>query len=123
MRFFNSTKKTEVVGNLKIAEKFFERLKGLMFKKEIGDDYGLLIKQCDSIHMFFMKFPIDAIFLKTVFAGNNRNIYKVVKIIENIKPWRVSPVVNEADSVLEVKSGKSKNNISVNDKLEELEGI
>ena len=117
MRFFNSTKNIEVVGELEIAEKFFERLKGLMFRGKIGENYGLLIEQCDGIHMFFMKFPIDAVFMRTIPAGGKR-VYEVVRIIENIKPWRISPFVHEADSVLEIKSGKSKNKISVKDRLE-----
>jgi len=118
MKFFNSTKKTEVVGNLEIAEKFFDRLKGLMLRKKIDENYGLLIKQCDGIHMFFMKFPIDAVFLKTRAAAGNKSVYEVVKIIENIKPWSFSPFVYEADCVLEIKAGKSKNNIFMSDKLE-----
>jgi hypothetical protein len=65
-----------------------------------------------------MRFPIDAVFLRTVTPDSGREVYQVVKIIESIKPWRVSPFVYEADSVLEISSGKSKNNISVNDKLE-----
>ncbi len=118
MKFFNATKKIDVTGRLEIAEKFFERLKGLMFRKNIDDGYGLLIRQCDGIHMFFMKFPIDAVFLKTLRTADGKEAYKVVRIIEGIKPWRISPYVLEADSVLEIKSGKSKNNISVNDILE-----
>jgi uncharacterized membrane protein (UPF0127 family) len=39
---------------------FYQRTKGLMFKKE-KIDYGLLFKNCNSIHTFFMYQPIDVI--------------------------------------------------------------
>jgi len=118
MKFFNATKKIEITGRLEVAERFFDRLKGLMFRKTLDDDCGLLIKRCDGIHMFFMKFPIDAVFLKTVRSAGGKDAYRVVRVIDCLKPWRVSPYVYEADSVLEIKAGKSKNNISVNDLLE-----
>ena len=41
---------------------------------------GLLIKRCNCIHTFFMRFAIDATFLDG--AG------KVVKTVRNIRPWR-----------------------------------
>ena len=58
-------KEIDVCRNLKVADNFYLRLKGLMFLKKFegrNDFDGLLIKKCKSIHMFFVKFPIDAIF-------------------------------------------------------------
>ena len=128
MKLSNLTKGRVVINKLNIAESFFERLKGFMFKPKIEEDEGLLIKGCNSIHMFFMKFPIDVIFLKTTsktcnksgssVIGKSKYIYKVVRIIENIKPWRISPYVSAADSVLEIKSRTSGNSISLDDELE-----
>ena len=87
--------------------------------------------------MFFMKFPIGAVFLVTERSprlseseaggtdlptgrqAQNKHIYKVVKISNNIKPWHMTPLVWKADSVLEVKSGilKKKDLVLLNDQL------
>ena len=64
---------------IKIADNFNDKLLGLMFKKNI--DYGLLIKNCKSIHTFFMKESIDVLLLDT----NNR----ILMINRNIKPNKI----------------------------------
>lgn len=56
------------VGDLEFPEAtkactFFTRLKGLMFVKSISEDGGLLLENCNSVHTFFMKFPINVIYL------------------------------------------------------------
>jgi len=80
-----------------VAEKFFDRLKGLMFEKEIKGYDGLLIKNCNSIHTFFMNFNIDVVFL-------NKN-FEVIKILRDLRKWRITPIYFKASQVLEMKSG------------------
>jgi len=81
-----------------------------MFTKALPEGGGLLLTSCSSIHTFWMKFSIDAIFLD----WNN----KVVRLIEDIKPFRLSPFVISACKVLEVKSGSiSQKKIIAGDKL------
>lgn len=63
-----------------VAETFAERAKGLIGRRGLEPGHGLLIKRCNCIHTFFMRFPIDAIFLDR--DG------KVVKTVRNIPPWR-----------------------------------
>ena len=65
----------------KIARTFLERAKGLIGTKRLPPGEGLLILRCNSIHTFFMSFPIDAVFL-----DRNDN---VVKAVRNIRPWRL----------------------------------
>ena len=65
----------------KVAHMFWERMRGLIGTKSLAPDEGLLIEKCNAIHMCFMSFSIDAYFLDK----NN----KVVKIVRNIKPWRL----------------------------------
>ncbi|WP_303335781.1 DUF192 domain-containing protein [Methanobrevibacter sp.] len=74
-----------------LADSYFSRLKGLMFKKEI--DYGLLIrtKLGSSIHTCFMLFPIDVYFIK-----NKEIIEKTT-----LNPWSFYKPVKEADFILE----------------------
>lgn len=93
------------------ARTFFSRLKGLQFKKDLPSGYGLLITPCKSIHTFFMRFPIDAVFVDK----NNT----VLHIQEGIKPWRASKVILNARSVLELPGGiVSATGTDVGDKLE-----
>lgn len=79
------------------ADSIWKRFKGLLFYKKPITNVGLLITPCNSIHMFFMRFPIDVVFL------DESNI--AVKIVEQIKPWRVIPPVSDAHSALELPAG------------------
>ncbi|WP_395580276.1 DUF192 domain-containing protein, partial [Pseudomonas syringae group genomosp. 7] len=38
-----------------MADSFFTRFKGLMFRKEVIKEEGLWIMPCNAVHMFFMK--------------------------------------------------------------------
>ena len=53
---------------IKIANNFFKRFLGLMGKKKLPGGEGLLIAPCKSIHMCFMRFSIDAIFIDKNFV-------------------------------------------------------
>ena len=64
----------------KVAKTLFERMRGLIGVRHLPPGEGLLILKCNSIHTFFMAFPIDATFL-----DRNDN---VVKVVRNIRPWR-----------------------------------
>ncbi|QCJ44029.1 DUF192 domain-containing protein [Bacillus sp. S3] len=89
---------------IKIADSFFKRLKGLMFLKNPIMNEGLLIVPCNSVHMFFMKFPIDVVLL------NERN--EVIKVYPNLKPWRMTKPLKAAHSILELPAG-SINNLGI----------
>lgn len=79
-----------------IADTLIKRLVGLLGKPKNWQG-ALLITHCNSVHMVFMRFEIDAVFLDS----ENR----VVRVIENLRPWRISPIVRESASVLELPSG------------------
>lgn len=93
----NITQDILLADNCSHASTFFTRFKGLQLKKDLPKNCGLLITPCNSIHMFFMRFPIDAIFID----AKNTAIY----IEEGIKPWRISKVIKSARSVLELPAG------------------
>ena len=57
------TCKGRTVLTARIAETFASRLVGLLNKDSLPEGEGLLIYPCRQIHTFFMKFPIDAVFL------------------------------------------------------------
>ena len=65
-----------------VAATFRTRLRGLLGRRELAAGEGLLIRPTNSIHTFFMRFPIDVVFL-------DRNGV-VVKLVANVRPWRVT---------------------------------
>ena len=94
------------------------RSKGLLGRESLDADEGMWILQpplawlvpCPTIHTFFMKFPIDVLFLD----GGLR----VRRVIENMKPWRLSPWVLQAHSILELKGGTLQGGVRAGDLLE-----
>ncbi|MDE2142463.1 MAG: DUF192 domain-containing protein [Elusimicrobia bacterium] len=92
------------------ADDAASRSKGLLGKISMDADEGLWIVPCPMIHTFFMKFPIDVLFLK-------RDL-RVARVIENLKPWRLSPWVFSAHSVLELKGGALRGSVRAGDLLD-----
>ncbi|WP_202080612.1 DUF192 domain-containing protein [Caldalkalibacillus salinus] len=79
------------------CDTFTCRLKGLMFRKQPLEQEGLWLIPCNAIHMFFMSFPIDVLFLDKK--------QKIVKTVSRIKPWKTQGKVKEAHSALELPEG------------------
>ncbi|WP_179884871.1 DUF192 domain-containing protein [Bacillus sp. AFS015802] len=82
---------------LKKADRFLLRLRGLMFRKKPLQEEGIWITPCNSIHMFFMRFSIDAVFLDRE--------QRVIKLIPDLHPWKMTLPVRHAHSVIELPSG------------------
>jgi uncharacterized membrane protein (UPF0127 family) len=79
------------------ADNFLKRLFGLLFKKPLKNGEALLIRGCKSIHTIGMRYSIDAVFIDE--SG------KVISAIKDIPPWRFTPYIREARSVIEFRSG------------------
>jgi uncharacterized membrane protein (UPF0127 family) len=90
----NVTRGTILADSLEIADTFAKSLMGLMGRSCLKKRQGLWIKPCQSIHTFWMRFPIDVLFL------DKEGI--VVHSTESMKPFRVSRHVSKARSVLEL---------------------
>lgn len=111
MKVVNTTKKTTLCTNCKVANNFISRFIGLMGKKNLPEGNGLLITPCNSIHMFFMNMPLDIIFIDK----NNM----IVHLLENIKPWSLSGIMHGSCSAIELPSGTiKKTSSSVGDRLQ-----
>ncbi|MCF7888001.1 MAG: DUF192 domain-containing protein [Candidatus Omnitrophica bacterium] len=109
-KIVNETKDVGIVSSAEVASGFFQRLFGLIFRNNIKDDQALIFYQAPSIHTFFMRFPIDIIFL-------DREM-KVKRIVNSLSPWRVV-FCKDAYVTIELPVGKAKqNNISLGDKIE-----
>lgn len=68
--------------HVRVADNFFQRLRGLMFSQTLPSQQGLLLMRCASVHTAFMRYPIDVLYLD----GTGR----VLKCVPNLRPWRTS---------------------------------
>lgn len=110
-KLVNLYKESLLLDNVEIADSFFSRLRGLLGRTELKEGQGLIIKPCNSIHTFGMKFPIDVAFVDQ----NN----KVIKIMENTAKAKVSPIVKNSKYVIEARSGEFQaKNLQVGDLVE-----
>ena len=89
---------TVVCENCVVADTSPKRLKGLLGRAELPRGEGLLIRPTSSIHMWFMRFPIDAVFL-------DRSL-TILRIRSDLRPWRVAGC-RGAKAVLELPAGES----------------
>ena len=97
MRVENVTRGTLLGDRIRIASSTLDRTVGLLRTPSLGPGDGLWIERSPSIHMFFMPYAIDAVFV----AGDGR----VTKIVENLRPWRVVWWARGARDCLELPVG------------------
>lgn len=81
------------------ADTWLGRFCGLMIRKPLPHGSGLLLVSTNSIHMCFMRFAIDAVYL------DQDNI--IVKIVKNLHPWIGISACFHAASVIEMLSGEA----------------
>jgi uncharacterized membrane protein (UPF0127 family) len=80
-----------------VADGYWSRLIGLQFAASLPTGAGIVLLPCESIHMFFMRFAIDAVFA----AEDGR----VVRVGRRLKPWTVGPFVRKALYCVEIPAG------------------
>lgn len=89
-----------VIGErIEAARSFGARLRGLMFRKSLAEGEGLLLLEVRSIHMGFMRFPIDAIFLDADWT--------VTSVASDLAPWFQTARCGRARHVLELPAGSA----------------
>lgn len=96
----NVTRDVDLCPRCGLAHGFFTRVRGLMFRATLPDDEGLWISPCPSIHMFNVKFALDAVFLTKELV--------VTDIVEGIAPGKAYVAKANAGrphSVVEVAAG------------------
>jgi uncharacterized protein len=96
LQVLNVTRGTLLAARLETAHTGPSRRKGLLGRKCLDPGTGLWIAPCESVHTFFMKFPIDLVYLDRK--------YIVRKVRSNVGPWRLSGCLS-ARSVLELPAG------------------
>lgn len=91
------TNQTVLADEIRIADRFFQRLVGLLKDKALSPNQGLLLKRCRQVHTIGMKFPIDVIFLSE--DG------EVLLIQNDMSSGQISPTVKGAFWCLELMAG------------------
>lgn len=84
---------------LEMPGTMFGRGLGLMFRRDLAPGRGMWIMPCSSIHMMFMNFPIDAVFLD---SGE-----RVRKVYRKLPRWYGIGFALGARSVLELPPGST----------------
>lgn len=85
---------------LEVERSFIGRTAGLMFRRRLDAGHGMWIVPCNGIHMMFMNFAIDAVFLDRK--------ERVKKVYRKLPAWYgVVWLVWGAESVLELPPGST----------------
>jgi len=93
-----SVARDTIVGDrVRVARSLKDRTVGLLRTPQLRPGEGLWIERSPSIHMFFMRYAIDAVFV----AADGR----VTKVVANLKPWRVVWWAPGARDCLELPAG------------------
>jgi hypothetical protein len=110
VRIENVTRSTTVGERVRVASSSLDRTVGLLRTREVQPGEGLWIERSPSIHMFFMRYPIDAVFVS--------KDHRVTKVVANLKPWRIVWWARGARDCLELRAGAAAEaGIQVGDEL------
>jgi uncharacterized protein len=96
-----------------VADSAARRMRGLLGRRELPVGEGLLLRPAPSVHMFFMRFPIDVVFL-------DRDL-RVVDVRHGLRPWRTAGK-RGARAALELPAGEARRRrVAVGDELQLVE--
>jgi len=97
VRVRNLTRGVDIVTRGQVANTFWTRLRGLIGRQALAPGEGLVIIPCKGVHMGFMRFPIDVIYVDK----HNR----VVDVDEHLRPWTIGRPRARSRYVIEVPAG------------------
>lgn len=99
----NITRHTSLATSLEVAGSLWGKFKGLMGRPDLAAGSGLWLPDSNGIHMMFMRFPIDAVFLGRPGPSGLR---AVVSVHRGLRAWTgLVPLVRGAHGVLELPVG------------------
>lgn len=97
VRITNQTRGTIIADHARVASSLRDRVVGLLATAEVLPGEGLLIERTQSIHMFFMRYPIDVVFYDRT--------ARVTRTISSLRPWRVVWWARGARDCVELRAG------------------
>jgi len=97
IRVINTTRQTLLAERADFADSILTRAIGLLGRAGLPPGGGLVIDPCTSIHMFFMRFAIDALYVAQDGV--------VLRVVPHLRPWRLGPIILRARYVVELPAG------------------
>lgn len=108
---YNQTRAATLARQAELADSFGRRGLGLMGRRSLPEGGGLILLPNNNIHMFFMRFPIDVVFV-------NRE-HRIVGMRHRFKPWRPFAGASAARYTIELPAGiLAATNTEVGDQLQ-----
>jgi uncharacterized protein len=98
MELYNAGNGKLIAGQVEAASTFLRRFRGLMLTRELPQQCALHIRPCRSVHTYFMRYPIDVLYLDE--AGH------VVGTDERLAPGKIGSRVPRTRSVVELPAGR-----------------
>jgi uncharacterized membrane protein (UPF0127 family) len=99
----NVTRGTVLASALESGDGLWAKFMGLMGRPSLAEGAGLWLPDSNGIHMMFMRFPIDAVFVGRAGADGRR---PVVSVHRGLRTWTgLVPLVRGAHGVLELPVG------------------
>jgi uncharacterized protein len=97
LRVVNETSGADVAQHVTLAANPLRRARGLLGRPPLADGEGLLIRPCQGVHTLGMAYPIDVVHLDRDGV--------VVRVLRELPPWRMGPIVWRSHTVLELPAG------------------
>jgi len=97
MKIINLTKNKILAEDISLSSSFFKRLKGLLGCRSIAKNQAMILRPANSVHSFFMRFPIDVLFV------DRKNL--VVKAVSNMQPFKATGIYFKSSFVIELYAG------------------
>jgi uncharacterized membrane protein (UPF0127 family) len=93
----NATRGTVLADRVTVAASLLTRARGLLGTPALPPRHGLLLRPCRQVHSFFMRYPLDLVFVDV----HGRVVLTRPAFPKN----RISPLVRRAAAVLELAAG------------------
>jgi uncharacterized membrane protein (UPF0127 family) len=93
----NQDRGIEIGDRVRVADRWWPRLRGMIGYPEPGPGEGLLIHPCQGVHMHWMRYALDVAFLDEE--------DRVVALYHGLKPWRFSKSHKDAVCAIELRTG------------------
>ncbi|HUX67759.1 MAG TPA: DUF192 domain-containing protein [Terriglobales bacterium] len=108
----NRTRQVFLATELRFADRFFSRLRGLLATRaqEFGFGRGLWIHPSKGVHALGMRYAIDAVYLD--------HEHRIIHIQSDLQPWHLGAIRKDAAGVLELPAGAvARTNTQVGDEI------
>ena len=98
----NDDRDVDFGSQVRVADRWWPRLRGMIGHPEPDEGEGLLIRPCQGVHMQWMRYALDIVFLDD--EG------RVVALYHGLRPWRFSRTHKDAACALELPEGTLERN-------------